>query len=287
MTVKAPQLEAALELAQVERVGDATVVPLLNGVDHVPVLRAQYENVLAASIVVESERIEPGLVRHLRGTRVALAPGERRDAIADELRATGLDVAYAPDDATVLWGKLALIAPLALTTTALGAPVGTVEATRMGLSARALPRRERCGRAGFWREPRFTGSSAASSSSPEPTSHSMRRISMRAASSSWPRSRTLRARRRSLELRRRRRRSSSRSSRRDCRTGDQPRDDQRSARTLAASPWVFGFADEGANVWAPFLVVGLAAIFLGLTTKQQGGYSYRRHDTSTPTAASR
>jgi len=54
---------------------------------------------------------------------------------------------------------------------------------------------------------------------------------------------------------------------------------------LAASPWVLGFADEGANVWLPFLVVGLAAIFLGLTTKQQGGYSYRRHDAATPTAA--
>jgi hypothetical protein len=56
---------------------------------------------------------------------------------------------------------------------------------------------------------------------------------------------------------------------------------------LAASPWVFGFADEGASVWAPFLVVGLAAICLGLTTKQQGGYSYRRHDAATPTTASR
>ena len=45
---------------------------------------------------------------------------------------------------------------------------------------------------------------------------------------------------------------------------------------LAASPWLFGFADEGANVWVPHLVVGLAAIFLGLTTKQHGGYRYRR-----------
>ena len=46
---------------------------------------------------------------------------------------------------------------------------------------------------------------------------------------------------------------------------------------LAASPWIFGFADESANVWVPHLVVGLAAIFLGLTTKQ-GGYSYRKAD---------
>lgn len=43
-----------------------------------------------------------------------------------------------------------------------------------------------------------------------------------------------------------------------------------------AAPWLFGFADEGANVWAPFVVVGVAAIFLGLTTKQESGYSYRK-----------
>ena len=45
---------------------------------------------------------------------------------------------------------------------------------------------------------------------------------------------------------------------------------------LAASPWIFGFADETANVWVPFVVVGSAAVFLGLTTKQAGGYRYRR-----------
>ena len=44
---------------------------------------------------------------------------------------------------------------------------------------------------------------------------------------------------------------------------------------LAASPWIFGFADDTANVWMPHLIVGVAAVFLGLTTKQQGGYSYK------------
>ena len=48
---------------------------------------------------------------------------------------------------------------------------------------------------------------------------------------------------------------------------------------LAASPFLFGFADESANVWVPHLVVGLAAIFLGLATIQQG-YSYRRSPTT-------
>jgi hypothetical protein len=55
---------------------------------------------------------------------------------------------------------------------------------------------------------------------------------------------------------------------------------------LAASPWVFGFADDGANVWGPFVVIGAAAIFLGLTTKQQGGYSYGK-GTKSPTALTR
>jgi hypothetical protein len=45
---------------------------------------------------------------------------------------------------------------------------------------------------------------------------------------------------------------------------------------LALSPWLFGFADDPANVWIWFVVVGLAAIFLGLTTRQSGGYSYGR-----------
>jgi uncharacterized membrane protein HdeD (DUF308 family) len=52
---------------------------------------------------------------------------------------------------------------------------------------------------------------------------------------------------------------------------------------LAASPWIFGFADESANVWMPHVVVGLAAIFLGLTTVQRG-YSYRK--STAPTTAS-
>ena len=43
---------------------------------------------------------------------------------------------------------------------------------------------------------------------------------------------------------------------------------------LAASPWLFGFADDAANVWVPHVVVGLAAVFLGVTTKQSGGYRY-------------
>jgi SPW repeat-containing protein len=49
---------------------------------------------------------------------------------------------------------------------------------------------------------------------------------------------------------------------------------------LAASPWLFGYSDDGAMVWLPFVVIGVAAVFLGLTTKQAGGYRYGQPDLS-------
>jgi 2-dehydropantoate 2-reductase len=129
VTPKATQLEAALGLAPPALVGDAVVVPLLNGVDHVALLRARYDHVLAAVIYVESERVEPGLVRQPTPfARVVLGLGPRQDEIADELRAAGFDVGLASDAMTLLWEKLALLAPLALTTTAFGVPVGGVQA---------------------------------------------------------------------------------------------------------------------------------------------------------------
>ena len=40
---------------------------------------------------------------------------------------------------------------------------------------------------------------------------------------------------------------------------------------LAASPWIFGFADESANVWVPHLLAGIAAVVLGLVTVKRPG----------------
>jgi 2-dehydropantoate 2-reductase len=126
---KATQLDAALERAPADRVSDAAVVPLMNGVDHVAVLRARYDHVLAAAIYVESERLKPGLVRQPTSfARVVLGSGSRQDEIANELRTAGFDVELASDELTLLWEKLALLAPLALTTTSFALPVGVVQA---------------------------------------------------------------------------------------------------------------------------------------------------------------
>jgi 2-dehydropantoate 2-reductase len=128
VTPKAPHLAAALELAPPERVGDAVVVPLMNGVDHVALLRARYRHVVAGAIVVESERVEAGLVRQKTPfASVALGPGPLQAEIAEELQAAGINVRLAPDETTLLWEKLVYLAPLALTTTALGQPVGVVQ----------------------------------------------------------------------------------------------------------------------------------------------------------------
>jgi 2-dehydropantoate 2-reductase len=129
VTPKATQLVAALELAPPERVGEAVVVPLLNGVDHVRVLRERYQRVLAGAISVESERVAPGVVRQTTPfAYIVLAPGPGAVVLAEALRSAGFDLRLADDEATLLWEKLVFLAPLALTTTALGAPVGVVQA---------------------------------------------------------------------------------------------------------------------------------------------------------------
>ena len=58
ITVKATALEAALGAVPPEELGDCVVVPLLNGVDHVELLRGRYgaERVLPGTIRVEAER---------------------------------------------------------------------------------------------------------------------------------------------------------------------------------------------------------------------------------------
>lgn len=127
VATKATQLEHALELAPQTTVGKATVVPLLNGIDHVAVLRGLYPNVVAAAIRVESERLPPAQI-HQRSPflRVELAGAE--PPVAVELRDAGIDCQTGRDERTLLWDKLAFLAPIALTTTALDVPLGAARA---------------------------------------------------------------------------------------------------------------------------------------------------------------
>src|SRR5919198_6076578 len=124
VATKATQLVAALDAAPPERVGPAIVIPLLNGVDHVELLRARYANVVAGAIRVESERVAPGRLRQsspFLGVELAGAP----DAGA-ELEAAGIACRVRDDERSLLWEKLAFLAPVALATTALDGTVGEI-----------------------------------------------------------------------------------------------------------------------------------------------------------------
>jgi 2-dehydropantoate 2-reductase len=124
VTTKATQLEAALELAPPDRVVDATVVPLLNGIDHIRLLRSRYRHVVAGAMRVESERVAPGVISQRSPfIRVELAGAE---PLAEELRAAGIECTVRDDELTLLWSKLAFLAPMALATTALDGPLGAV-----------------------------------------------------------------------------------------------------------------------------------------------------------------
>jgi 2-dehydropantoate 2-reductase len=124
VTTKAMQLEQSLALAPPEPIDGAVVIPLLNGVDHIALLRARYRNVVAGAIRVESERLAPSRIRQISPfIRVELAGAE---PVAKALRAAGIDCRVRNDELSLLWDKLAFLAPVALATTALDAPFGAV-----------------------------------------------------------------------------------------------------------------------------------------------------------------
>ena len=132
ITVKATQLETALRsIPAVDTVG--AIVPLLNGLDHIPMLRSRYgaERVFPATIAVESERVAPGhFVRRSPFCRLSLI-GRAKGVLGptlDQLQTMHFTCPFVDDEATLLWSKLAFLAPIALATTAAGAAVGEVVA---------------------------------------------------------------------------------------------------------------------------------------------------------------
>lgn len=129
-TVKATQLDGALKaVTRPEAVG--AIVPLLNGIDHVAMLRANYgtEKVIPATIAVETERIAPALIVH-RSPFARLSMLSRgRDLLGETIEGLGkigFECRFVDDESTLMWSKLVFLAPFALSTTAAGQPIGGV-----------------------------------------------------------------------------------------------------------------------------------------------------------------
>ncbi len=136
VATKATGLAAALGRIACE---PPVVLPLLNGLDHLSVLRERFPGlpgrVLAGAIRIEADRPEPGVAVHtspflridLASDEPVAAPGV--DALASALRAAEVPVKVLDSEAQVLWGKLVRLNALACTTSAFDLLLGPIRTT--------------------------------------------------------------------------------------------------------------------------------------------------------------
>src|SRR5579864_5864190 len=130
ITVKSPQLQDSLAAVTHPESVDA-IVPLLNGIDHLALLRKKYgnERVIAATIAVESERIAPAQFAHRSPfaiLNVSSAGQPLLGSTLQQLQKTGFECHFVDDEVTLMWTKIVFLAPIALATTAFDQPVGGV-----------------------------------------------------------------------------------------------------------------------------------------------------------------
>jgi 2-dehydropantoate 2-reductase len=130
ITVKATQLDAALaEFKNPDSV--RAIIPLLNGIDHVALLRGRYgvDRVIPATIAGETERVSPGHIVHrspFARLNVLSAGRELLGGMIDQLQQMGFTCGFIDDEPTLMWGKLVFLAPFALSTTAADKTVGEI-----------------------------------------------------------------------------------------------------------------------------------------------------------------
>ena len=124
VTVKAPALDDALGRVQASV---ESVVPLLNGIEHIETLRRRLREsrVIAASIGwIEAYREQPGIVVQNTPGVVMTVSSDADDSTVELLRQSRADVRVNGTEAAVLWEKLARQAPVAAATTATQRPIG-------------------------------------------------------------------------------------------------------------------------------------------------------------------
>ena len=111
------------------------VVPLLNGLEHMALLRERFGDRVAAGVIrVESDRPAPGeIVQTSPALRIDIAddaPARRAavHALAATLEAAEIPVRLDPSEADLLWSKLLRLNALACTTSAYDLPLGEIRA---------------------------------------------------------------------------------------------------------------------------------------------------------------
>jgi 2-dehydropantoate 2-reductase len=128
IATKTYQMEPALENV---RTTPRSVVPLLNGIDHVAVLRSRFghDRVIPGTIAVEAEKAAPGrFIQRSPVVRFNLAAsGEPLlGAIVAQLSNQAFACKFIANEQTLLWGKLCFLGPFALATSASGMNIGEI-----------------------------------------------------------------------------------------------------------------------------------------------------------------
>jgi 2-dehydropantoate 2-reductase len=128
IATKTYQLQSALAAMQAS---PQCVVPLLNGVDHVAVLRERFgrDRVVPGTVAVEAERTAPG--RFIQRSPFVLlnlaSSGEPLlGTITAQLASHGFTCQFIANEQTLLWWKLSFLAPFALVTSASGMNIGEI-----------------------------------------------------------------------------------------------------------------------------------------------------------------
>jgi len=124
VTVKAPALEDALERV---KAAAATVIPLLNGIEHMQTIRSRLvESVVIAGSVslIEAYLERPGVIVQKTPAVVLTLAGEAKGVTADLIKRSGAEVRLDGSEAEVLWAKLARQAPVAAATALTQRPIG-------------------------------------------------------------------------------------------------------------------------------------------------------------------
>jgi 2-dehydropantoate 2-reductase len=134
VATKASGLQDALERVHAT---PSLVLPLLNGLDHISVLRERFgeATVVAGTIRVEADRPEPGVVVHTsRFLRVDMAsrdPAARApmELLASTLTEAGIPARVGDSEPQVMWSKLVRLNALACTTSAYDRLLGEIRCT--------------------------------------------------------------------------------------------------------------------------------------------------------------
>jgi len=134
VATKSAGLEPALERIATE---PPLVLPLLNGLDHIALLRRRFapSSVIAGSIRVEADRPEPGVVLHtspfllvsMAGAEPAMAGAIER--LGQALERAGVPSKVLDSEAQVMWSKLVRLNALACTTSAYDKLLGEIRDT--------------------------------------------------------------------------------------------------------------------------------------------------------------